>query len=199
MASKEVNQTKNIYRLRISLDDLEPEIWRLLEVNGATPMDQLHQIFQIAIGWEDTAEHRFLIANHTIQPVNTDSEEADEEAVDERSVTLHDLLQGEARSFAYDYHFADGWCHTVKVQEVLAPEKKKFYPRCLNGERSAPPEGCGGPWDYEKLLNVLEDPEHPGFIRAQEACGEFFDPTAFNLQETNEQLRKFSPVPSAAG
>ena len=36
------------------------------------------------------------------------SEEADEEAVDERSVTLHDLLQGEARSFAYDGRcFAD--------------------------------------------------------------------------------------------
>jgi len=198
MPKNKAQQFDRIYRLRISLDDLEPEIWRSIEVDGAIPMDRLHLVFQVAMGWEGTADHRFLIANQMVQPLNTELEEGEDEAIDERSVTLDQLLQGETRNFAYDYHFADGWCHTVKVEEVLAPTKKATYPRCTDGERAAPPEGCGGPYDYEKLLNVLDDPEHPGFVRAQETCGEFFDPDAFDLQETNEQLSALSLRPQPA-
>ncbi len=39
-------------------------------------------------------------------------------------------------------------------------EKGVKYPICVDGERACPPEDCGGPGGYNKVLETLADPEH---------------------------------------
>ncbi len=42
-----------IARLRISLADTEPEVWRRVDVPLTASLKMLHDIIQAAMGWED--------------------------------------------------------------------------------------------------------------------------------------------------
>jgi hypothetical protein len=42
------------YRFKVTLRDLEPKVWRRIEVPATTELVQLHRIIQIAMGWEST-------------------------------------------------------------------------------------------------------------------------------------------------
>ena len=42
------------YRFKVTLCDLEPKVWRRIEVPATTELVQLHRIIQIAMGWENT-------------------------------------------------------------------------------------------------------------------------------------------------
>lgn len=41
------------------LVDSVPEIWRLLEIRSSVALDQVHEVLQVAFGWEDAHLHRF--------------------------------------------------------------------------------------------------------------------------------------------
>jgi hypothetical protein len=40
--------------LKIGLDDVEPPVWRRIAAPSNTPLDELHQMIQTAMGWRDT-------------------------------------------------------------------------------------------------------------------------------------------------
>lgn len=42
-----------IFRVYVSLLDIEPPIWRRIELSGRTTLKQLHRILQIAMGWSE--------------------------------------------------------------------------------------------------------------------------------------------------
>ncbi len=45
--------TDQIARIRISLSDIEPEIWRRVDVPLEASLKMLHDIIQRAMGWMD--------------------------------------------------------------------------------------------------------------------------------------------------
>lgn len=51
------NDNKMVYRLKVSLDDSEPEIWRRVLVPGRLSLEKLHFIIQIAMGWIPSLRH----------------------------------------------------------------------------------------------------------------------------------------------
>jgi len=66
-----------------------------------------------------------------------------------------------------------------------------------SGERSAPPDDCGGPHGYESLLETLADPDDPDHASSHAwACRQKgrrgrFDPEAFDEQK----LKFANPAP----
>ncbi len=52
-----------LLRLRVSLLDSDPEIWRLVEVRGTLTLADLHTVIQISFGWRDAHLHRFQAAD----------------------------------------------------------------------------------------------------------------------------------------
>jgi len=42
-----------VYQLSVTLRDIHPSIWRLLQVPGPVTLHQLHLIIQAAIDWEN--------------------------------------------------------------------------------------------------------------------------------------------------
>ena len=68
-------------------------------------------------------------------------------------------------------------------------DEKTQYPICLAGERSGPPEDCGGPWGYMDLLDVLDDPNDPEYEERVEWIGEDFDPELFDIEKINKRLK----------
>jgi hypothetical protein len=65
--------------------------------------------------------------------------------------------------------------------------------RCLAGRRATPPEDCGGIWQYQQMMDVGFDPNHPEFGDAQEwvewAYGSRVpDPAAFDVEAVDKRL-----------
>lgn len=59
---------------------------------------------------------------------------------------------------------------------------------CIAGERSSPPEDCGGAWGYENFVAALADPGPDEHDRLLEWVGGGFDPEHFDLVAVNRAL-----------
>src|SRR6202043_3577668 len=54
---------QSVVRLRITLEDVRPAVWRRLLVPGSVRLSKLHGMFQAAMGWTDSHLHLFRIGD----------------------------------------------------------------------------------------------------------------------------------------
>jgi hypothetical protein len=102
------------------------------------------------MGWEDYHLHLFSAGGETYADDRVEGPLGDRPK-DEDRARLDKVAPLGAR-LRYEYDFGDGWEHDIVVEKILPPEPAVTYPRCLTGRRACPPEDCGGPWGYARLL-----------------------------------------------
>lgn len=186
-ASKKPGESKSpvsIYRLKVTLQGLRPPIWRRLEVPGDFTLGDLHEILQIAMGWENSHLHQFVIGKTYYSARLFDLDDVH----DEDDVRLDDVAK-EKDMFRYEYDFGDSWEHRILIEKVLDPEPHARYPRCAAGKQAGPPEDVGGVWGYAELLEAIEDESHPRREEFLEWVDEDFDPEAFDAAAVNAELK----------
>jgi hypothetical protein len=105
-------------------------------------LNELHDIIQIAMGWEDEHMHAFVIDGEEYGNPRIGSEAE----YDSRFVRLSKIMEQGHTRFRYDYDFGDDWKHIIEVEKTLPAEKGVCYPRYVKGERACPPEDCGVPY-----------------------------------------------------
>ena len=177
----------DIYRVKITLRDIRPPIWRRIELKGSTSLYKLHQIIQEVFGWFDAHLHQFIVGG---EYYGESVPEADFELKSARRFKLAQAAPAVGDTFLYEYDFGDGWLHEVKVEAIEQPEAGARYPRCVKGKRRGPPEDVGGPWGYEHFLEAIKDPEHEEHEEYLEWVGGSFDPEALDLSAINAELKK---------
>ncbi|MCV2488229.1 plasmid pRiA4b ORF-3 family protein [Geodermatophilus sp. YIM 151500] len=171
--------------LTVVLRDTEPAVWRRLLVPASLTLRQLHAVLQTAMGWQDAHLHMFEVAGVRYGDV----EDFPDPLGDEDTFTVADAA-AVAQQFTYEYDFGDGWEHDVRLGQRLAAVGSGT-PRCLDGARACPPEDCGGPHGYARLLAVLADPADPDHDELLEWVGGEFDPDAFDAAATSELLELY--------
>lgn len=187
MATKKEKAPVQIFQLKITLMNIKPPIWRRLEVKSDTTLYKVHDIIQIAMGWEDAHLHQFE-KDGTLYGVP--DPDFDMDLKSERRVRLNQLLVAEKDKLRYEYDFGDGWLHELRLEKILAPEPGVRYPRCTKGKGACPPEDVGGVWGYAEFLEAINNPKHPEHENFLEWIGEeSFDPEAFDLEAVNANLR----------
>ncbi len=175
----------NIYEIKIALLRIGPPIWRRLQVPADITLGRLHHVIQTAMGWSDMHLHQF-IADGVAYGVP--DAEFPNDMKSEHNVWL-DSLAGPGDRLNYEYDFGDGWMHEIQIEKTLTAEPGKHYPQCIGGERACPPEDCGGPSGYERLLDILRDPKHEEYADMLDWIGdEAFDPEAFDSAAVNAAL-----------
>jgi hypothetical protein len=175
------NKTGGRLRLKISLEDWEPPIWRRVEVNKDLSFWEFHRVIQEAMGWEDDHLHEFRAAGRVVgMPGLEDELFGREPALPEDTTTLGELLIRQ-RKFRYWYDFGDDWWHTITIETRLPPDPAAPRAVLVAGEGACPPENCGGVYGYSNLLSDLQDPAAEGHEDAREWLGEDFDPNHFDL------------------
>lgn len=175
-----------VLQLRIDLEEVDPAIWRRLLVPSGIHLAKLHDIIQVAMGWTDSHLHAFTIGAKRYGMHLDDFAEGE---LDEKKFTVLKAV-GNERRFRYEYDFGDDWQHQVVVEDVIKVPAELPFAVCLEGERSCPPEDCGGPYGYANLLNAIEDPGHEEHDEYIEWVGNDFDPEEFDLATANVILQK---------
>lgn len=178
-----------IARLHIQLNDIEPVIWRRVEVPLTTTLKALHAAIQAIMLFEDYHLFQFEIGDHRYgypDPVWGD------DMRDARNIRLGAILaRGETR-FTYTYDFGDDWRHTIVVEEVVAADPMADYPRLIGGARRAPPEDVGGLPGFEEFLTIMADAAHPEHDNIMTWHGRTFEPDNMDIATVNQRLEKLA-------
>jgi pRiA4b ORF-3-like protein len=181
--------TGTVHQLKVTLADTEPPIWRRVQVRSETTLAQLHEVLQIAMGWENYHLHSFGILTRSWE--RNDAGEA--------TTSLAQLV-GAGGRLTYVYDFGDDWLHDIEVEKVIVrPRPDTVYPRCTGGRRTCPPEDCGGPPGFYAMLQALRHRKGPRYHAAREFLDSSrFDVDAFDLVATNVELARLNPTPPAS-
>lgn len=168
---------------KITLEGVAPAIWRRIAVPATYTFWDLHVAIQDAIGWQDCHLHAFSIKTPDKRMVQIGI--PDEERMGRDSmlpgwkIKIADFFKKKGDIAEYEYDFGDGWEHLVELESITEKEKGRKYPACLDGARACPPEDCGGPEGYERLLKILRNPKSSEYKEMKEWAGDFH-PEAFD-------------------
>jgi hypothetical protein len=176
----------DVFRLRISLEEIEPPIWRTVLVKGGTTLHELHRTIQLLFQWYDYHLYRFEIRDRAFEAPD---EEAEGEDATRAKLNQLGLRSGE--SFHYTYDFGDDWRHLVEVIALEKSNDPDWLPCVLDGARRGPPEDCGGPYRYSEIqkfarrpLDELDEEERS----TVQWLGDSFDPEEFSLAQARHDL-----------
>jgi hypothetical protein len=181
-------QPSNFLQIKVSLNFIQPIIWRKILVSDKITLLDLHDVIQAVFDWQDYHLHEFEI-NHIVygDPANG---EFDFPVLNEEVMTLKKLNLTQCSRFTYVYDFGDHWKHTLIVEKVLPIERGIKLPRCVDGKRARPPEDVGGISGYAEFLKILCDPQNEEYESYLEWVGGAFDPKVFDLKGANERLQQ---------
>ncbi len=188
--SKRLDSSLPVFQLKITLEDIEPAIWRRIQTSDCS-LAELHEIIQSCMDWEDDHLHAFEIGDEQYADLGKGIDPY--EFRDSRSVRLSNLVDQKKYRFVYEYDFGDSWRHTIEIENTLPPEEHVRYPRCVDGRRACPPEDSGGPGGYPYFLDAIQDPDHEEHEERLEWVGGEFDPEKFDVDEVNRGLQRLRP------
>ncbi|MBA2283431.1 MAG: plasmid pRiA4b ORF-3 family protein [Acidimicrobiia bacterium] len=115
-------------------------------------------------------------------------DEDDDWTIDERKVTVKQVLPRVGAALVWQYDFGDSWAHDLVVETIEELEAER-YPVCLAGERACPPEDCGGVTGFERLVEALADPlddEHEDMVTW---APDGYDPAEFDTAAATKAMR----------
>ena len=123
MATKKIWLPQDIYQIKVTLRDTRPPIWRRLLVPAGLTLDALHDVLQVAMGWDDSHMHEFRIGQRRFgKPDPNDRLMGLDPIGNERTTHLYRVLGKVGAKAMYTYDFGDSWEHAIVVEKVLPPE-----------------------------------------------------------------------------
>ena len=182
---------EHVYQFEIVLNNIEPKIWRRIQVPNTFSFWDLHCAITDSLGWLDYHLHLFTMKNPKTGKTDRigipDKEDADMlgykvlPSWGKRIGQYFNLNEKPNTTCKYDYDFGDGWEHVVTLEDNLEKEKGAVYPRCIAGERACPPEDVGGVPGYERFATAVKYQNAVDHDELLQWVGGWFDPDWFDL------------------
>lgn len=173
-------------RLRITLDGIDPPIWREAIFPRNFTLHELHRSIQVLFDWYDYHLYEFDIDGRRFELPDEESE-----GEDSTKARLSKLVTGPGQVFQYTYDFGDHWLHMIEVLDVSVRADSGWIPHLVDGARRGPIEDSGGVSGYQRLIEAVRTPledlddEDQDFVVW---AGKDFDPDDFSLSQTRHAL-----------
>lgn len=174
-----IGEATSVYQLRMSLQGVEPEIWRRFLIPDNYTLEALHVVVQESMDWTNSHLHELYAAGSSYGVPEFDSEMA-RNLLPEANYTLASVFGDEGRA-TYVYDLSDEWRHIIQVERRLPVENAAMLlrdglaPRCIGGEFRGPPEDAGGPDGFQTML-------------AESKLPAGYDPENFDEEVVNARL-----------
>ena len=170
-----------IIEIKVILNDIEPDVTRVLQVPADIRLDRLHLTLQAAMGWSNSHLYMFEAARVTWGVPDPDF--GGDDLPTDKS-TLWEVIEDTGqKTINYIYDFGDNWEHRIKIGKFTDPVPGELYPGLTEVTGKCPPEDVGGFPGYYEFLDAMADPKHPEHENLKEWFGDTFDP---NQPETDE-------------
>ena len=170
-----------VYRFRIDLNEIDPIIWRQIEVPENFTFWDLHVAIQDAMGWKDCHLHEFDVINprtEKCENIGITDEESEWvlETLTGWKILISEYFNAKNPHAVYTYDFGDKWTHLITLEAILAVFFQKIYPCCISGARACPPEDVGGVIGYYNFLTIIENPNHKLHQKICDRFGTLYNP-----------------------
>ena len=129
-----------IARVRIELREIEPTLWRRVDVPLTCTVQALHDIIQITVGWTDSHLFEFVVGGRVYSEPLPDDEFFERKVCNAAGIRLRTLIGRGIERLLYVYDFGDDWRHDVIIEDVRDGAPDINYPAFVAGERRCPPE-----------------------------------------------------------
>jgi len=187
---------KPVFQFKITLLEIEPLIWRRIQISDQCTFWDLHVAIQDAMGWTDSHLHQFKlpISPSKYKYVGIPGEKGEDfyPMIPGWKMKVSDHYKSTTnQKIFYLYDFGDKWENLIEFEGEYEKTAEK-YPICLSGERACPPEDVGSIQGYEDFLTAIKDPKHEDHLRLLEWIGRKFDPEEFsaeNVKFSNSNIR----------
>jgi len=176
-----------IARLKITLDDVAPQVLRRIEVPLSIRLDRLHLVLQAAMGW--TNSHLYELRARDVGWGIPDPDFPGG-PLDARKVRLIDVLEDTgAKTLRYLYDFGDCWEHTIKIERIAPAVPGAPYPCLVEAIGRCPPEDVGGAPGYQELLAAKANHAHERRAEFDEWMDlDAFDPKIVDIRVIDRAL-----------
>nr|WP_260152285.1 plasmid pRiA4b ORF-3 family protein [Hoyosella altamirensis] len=151
--------------VRVEINGAEPPLWRRLELASDLLLNEVHDVLQVAFGWQDRHLHRFSSGGGPFDSGGElylcpfDADAGEDEGVPEEEVRLDEVLSEPGDVLHYVYDYGDNWMHSLKLEKVQPRSGAEPAAWCTGGRRPGPPEDCGGVQAYERAVQNLHHPQ----------------------------------------
>ena len=175
-----------IYQFKITLRDIQPAIWRRIQVPDSYTFWDLHVAIQDSMGWTDTHLHNFTVIDPKVMTkvqIGMPDPGYDDGTLPGWDQKISSYFYSSDHKADYVYDFGDNWLHEVRLEKVRGKSPDKQYPICVAGERACPPEDVGSVPGYEEFLKAISYPNHKYHREMLEWIGRPFDPEHFKPEE----------------
>lgn len=153
-------QNSSVIRLRIQIRDIQPSIFRVVDVVETTTLSMLHHVIQSAFAWENYHLFEFEAGGIRYGEPYEDEDLWDSESESTDSVMVGGLYALGIRRFTYVYDFGDYWVHDIRLRKPAVALTNVNYPVLIEGQRRRPPEDVGGVSGYDRFLDAITDTKH---------------------------------------
>ncbi|WP_314141043.1 plasmid pRiA4b ORF-3 family protein [Buttiauxella noackiae] len=179
-----------MYQLKITLRDSKPPIWRRVLVPEQITLSKLHQVIQLAFGWND--EHLYMFEkgsrNYPHNNYQTWGEDLEEEGKKDATTTpLWATLQNDGERLIYTYDFGDWW-DAIVLLEKQTRETSSLPIECLRGKGTTPAENSGGLHGYNNLLLQARNSHNPDQADIHNFLMLDIDKRIYDLGKINERF-----------
>lgn len=179
---------KPFYRLKITLANSSPAIWREFIVPKNISLDRLHDVIQIVMGWDDYHQHEFVFGKKcfTEFPGEVDTLKPSGREV------LSKYAKKKGDTFTYIYDWGDDWEHVLVLEDPKVDSATLSRALiCTKGANACPPEDVGGILGYKDFCKAMAKPKLAKNKELVEWYGMPFNPKEFDMAEINLELNKY--------
>ena len=186
-------KSSRIIEMYIELEATEPLVWRRFWVKDSFSMYQLHEVIQVTMGWMHSHLFMFRTRGVVIAEPTPDDDWHNVEFKDARKTKIATVFKKPGDALIYEYDFGDSWQHKLRFERVVNEDEVMFgVPRCIGGENACPPEDCGSFPGFERLKEIIADPddeEYKEMICWLDGYYPNYDPKEFSLGAVNKILK----------
>ncbi len=182
---------RDIVRLSITLQYVEPKVARRMDVHAATHLDDLHLYIQAAMGWENDHLWGFDARRYGKRAHWSPEDWGD--VLDETLLDVIAFLKGKPE-FTYVYDYGDHWEHKIRIGRIQPARDDRRYPYLVSGTGRCPLEDIGGVWGHAEFLRAFDDPnsEYREYLPEIYKGNVTWDPEDAELDARRSSLAQFA-------
>ena len=172
-----------VLKLKLSLNDSKPLIWRTIIVPKSTKLHGLHRKIQILMQWWDYHLYKFEFAGEIYEEPGLEATRKSSQ-----KIRLADLKIKPGDYLTYYYDFGDGWEINILVEAEQTVDENTLLPWLIDGERLGPPEDCGGLPGLETVLKACRNRQKEEYRELLAWLGDDYIPENFDIRTINHFL-----------